>query len=475
MSEQKKQVLVIGNGMAGFRFCEKLLEYDAHHQYRITVLGEEPIPAYDRVSLSTLFSGKSDTDLILAEDRWYSYYKVTLKLGTRAQSINRAEKTVTATDGTVYAYDYLVIATGARPHIPAIEGTELDGVRVYRTPADVKGILQASRTATGAVIIGGGLLGLEAAEACRELGLETTVIEREAFLLACQLDEMAGEILDKKIEELGIHLRLNTQVKSIEGRVKVDRVRLEDGTAIPADLVIIATGILPNDELGRDARLELGSRGGIAVQNTVQTSDPAIFAIGECASFNNVLFGLIAPGYAMAEVAAAQLGEINKTFETSVPASKLKLLDLQVASIGETHYSLDEVDFVYEMDRSIGVYKKLLISKDWKKLIGAVLVGEISEFELIRKTLENGGDLPPTPHDLLAPVGEPFNAEIDMADDDVVCFCNYVTKGDICKAIDRDHLKTPEEVMSATYAASSCGSCRETVIAVTNQYVEHGI
>jgi nitrite reductase (NADH) large subunit len=475
MSEQKKQVLVIGNGMAGFRFCEKLLEYDAHHKYSITVLGEEPIPAYDRLSLSTVFSGKSETDLILAESRWYSYYKIDLKLGTRAASINRAEKTVTAADGTLYSYDHLVIATGARPHVPNIGGTELAGVHVYRTPEDVKTIRQESRSAASAVIIGGGLLGLEAAEACRELGLETTVIEREAFLMACQLDEIAGGILDQKIEDLGIHLRLNTQVSAIGGTTKVDHVQLKDGTSIPADLVIIATGIVPNDELGREAGLETGSRGGIAINNTVQTSDPSIFAIGECVSFNNTLFGLVAPGYAMAEVAAARLGDINKTFEISVPASKLKLLDLQVASIGETHYSLDDVDFVYEMDRSIGVYKKLLISKDWKKLIGAVLVGEISEFELIRKTLANGGDLPPTPHDLLAPVGEPFNTQIDMEDDDVVCFCNYVTKGDICKAIDRDHLKTPEEVMGATFAASSCGGCRETVIAVTNQYVEHGV
>jgi nitrite reductase (NADH) large subunit len=475
MSEKKKKVLVIGNGMAGFRFCEKLLEYDAHHQYAITVLGNELIPAYDRVSLSSLFSGKSDTDLILAESRWYSYYKIDLQLGARVVSINRDEKTVTTTDGTDYPYDHLVIATGARPHIPNIGGTELEGVHVYRTSDDVHAIRNESRAASSAVIIGGGLLGLEAAEACRELGLETTVIEREPFLMACQLDEIAGGILDEKVQNLGIHLRLGAHVTAIEGDGKAEHVQLEGGATIAADLVIIATGIIPNDELARDAGLAMGTRGGIAINNQIQTSDPVIYAIGECASFNNTLFGLIAPGYAMAEVAAAQLGNINKTFEMTVSASKLKLLDLQVASIGETHYSLEEVDFVYEMELPIGVYKKLLISKDWKKLIGAVLIGETSEFELIRKTLEKGGDLPPTPHDLLAPVGKPFNVEIDMEDDDVVCFCNYVTKGDICRAIDRDHLKTPEDVMSATYAASSCGGCRDTVVAVTNQYIEHGV
>lgn len=475
MSEKKKQVVIIGNGMSSFRFVEKLLEYDAHHQYSMTVLGEELIPAYDRVSLSSLFSGKSDTDLILAESRWYSHFKIGLKLGSRAVSIDRKNKMVTTQGGTAYPYDKLVIATGARPHVPNIGGTELEGVHVYRTSDDVYAIRNESRQASSAVIIGGGLLGLEAAEACREMGLETTIVEREPFLMACQLDEIAGGLLDQKIEMLGIHLRLDEHVKAIEGGAKVDRVVYESGESTQADLVIIATGIIPNDELAGTAELELGSRGGIAINNTVQTSDPDIYAIGECASFNDTLFGLVGPGYVMAEAAAAHLGGINKTFELQTPASRLKLLDLQVGSIGETHLSIDEVDFVYEMDLDKGVYKKLLISKDWKKLIGAVLVGEISEFEKIRKTLDAGGELPPTPHDLLAPVGQPFHVELEMEDDDVVCFCNYVTKGDICRAIDDKNLKTVGDVMGATYAAGLCGGCINTLVAVTEQYVEHGV
>ncbi|MDF7822558.1 FAD-dependent oxidoreductase [Pontiellaceae bacterium B12227] len=471
----KKQVVVIGNGMSSFRFCEKQLAYDAHHQYAITVLGDELIPAYDRVSLSSLFTGKSDTDLILAESRWYNYYKIQLKLGARAVSIDRENKTVTTQGGTSYSYDKLVIATGARPHVPDIDGTDLAGVHVYRTSDDVYAIRDESRQASSAVIIGGGLLGLEAAEACRELGLETTVVEREPFLMACQLDEIAGGLLDEKVEMLGIHLRLDEHVQAIEGTGKVERVVYESGESTPADLVVIATGIIPNDELARTAGLELGSRGGIAINNSVQTSDPDIYAIGECASYNNTLFGLVAPGYAMAEAAAAHLGDINKTFEPKTPASRLKLLDLQVGSIGETHLTMDEVDFVYEMDLDQGVYKKLLISKDWKKLIGAVLVGEISEFEKIRKTLDSGGDLPPTPHDLLAPVGQPLNVELELEDDDVVCFCNYVTKGDICRAIDEKNLKTVGDVMGTTYAGGLCGSCLDTVVAVTKQYVEHGV
>ena len=475
MSEKKKQVLVIGNGMSSFRFCEKLLEYDAHHEYSITVLGDELIPAYDRVSLSSLFSGKGDSDLILAESRWYNYYKIDLKLGSRAVSIDRKNKTVTTQGGKIYSYDKLVIATGARPHVPNIGGTDLEGVHVYRTSDDAYAIRNESRQASNAVIIGGGLLGLEAAEACRELGLETTVIEREPFLLASQLDEIAGGLLDQKIENLGIHLRLNEHVQAIEGSGKVERVIYESGESVSADLVVIATGIIPNDQLALEAALERGVQGGIAINENVQTSDPDIYAIGECVSFNNVLFGLIAPGYAMAEVAAAHLGGINKTFEMLTPASRLKLLDLQVGSIGETHLTMEEVDFVYEMDLDKGVYKKLLISKDWKKLIGAILMGEISEFEKIRKTLDNGGDLPPTPHDLLAPVGRPFNVELDLEDDDVVCFCNYVTKGDICKAIDDKNLKTVGDVMGATYAGGLCGSCLDTVVAVTKQYIEDGV
>ncbi len=473
MSKNKKQVLVIGNGMSSFRFCEKLLEYDAHHQYSMTVLGDEPMPAYDRVALSSLFTGKSNTDLILAESRWYTHYKIDLQLGARAVSIDRTHKTVTTQDGTLYPYDKLVLATGARPHLPNLGGIQLQGVHVYRTPDDVSAIRNESQQASSAVIIGGGLLGLEAAEACRELGLETTIVEREPFLMACQLDEIAGGLLDQKIKNLGIKLKLNEQVQTLEGTQKVARVVYASGASTPADLVIIATGIIPNDELALDAKLERGKRGGIAINATVQTSDPDIYAIGECVSFNGRLFGLVAPGYQMAEVAAAQLGGINKTYEIQTPASKLKLLDLQVGSIGETQFTQDEVDFIYEMDLDKGIYKKLLISKDWKKLIGAVLVGEISEFEKIRKTLDSGGNLPPTPHDLLAPVGKPFNVELDLEDDDVVCFCNYVTKGDICKAIDTQHLKTVGDVMGATYAAGLCGSCYDTVVAVTKQHIEH--
>lgn len=458
--------------MTGFRFCEKLLEYDAFHEYQITVLGEELTPAYDRVSLSRMFAGALESELIFAESRWYDYYKIDLKLGARAISINRDAKTVETANGKVYPYDHLVIATGSRPHIPKIEGTDLKGVHVYRTTDDVYAIREDGHKASAAVVIGGGLLGLEAAEACREMGLETTIIEREKFLMACQLDEAAGRHLLNKVENLGICVRTGGHVKKINGTDAVESVSLGHGKKIAAQLVVIATGIEPNHEIAERAGLKLGSNGGIAINEWVQTSDPSIFAIGECAAYNNILHGLVAPGYAMAEVAAARLGGINKAYEPHKTASRLKLLDLHVSSLGDAHADGRQI---IDQDPRKGVYKKLLIDPKSFKLLGAVLVGEDSEFERLRKYLETDTPLPVNPKDILAPIGQPLTAELEMDDDDVVCFCNYVTKGDICKAIDEKNLKSTGDVMGATYAAGLCGSCLNLVDAVTKQHLANKI
>ncbi len=475
MPEQKQKIVVIGNGMAGYRFCEKLLEYDARHQYSMTVLGDEPMPAYDRVSLSTLFSGRPKQELILSEKRWYDYYKIGLQLGTRAVSIDRKVKQVRTADGAAHDYDKLVIATGSRPFVPEIKGTGLAGVHVYRSPADVEAIRSRAGTVSHAAVIGGGLLGLEAAEACREMGLHTTIVEREPVLMSRQLDVGGGYLLDQKIKALGIELRLGTSVKEIEGDAGAERVLLQDGETLEAGLVIIAAGITPNDELGAESGLRCGAHGGIAVNENTLTSDPDIYAVGECASCADQLFGLVAPCYAMAEAAAAHLGGINRVFETWTPGSKLKLLDLHVASIGQTHLSEDEATIFIDQDIHQGIYKKLLISKDWKKLLGAILIGEDSEFERLRKAVQRETPFPANPRDWLAPIGQPVKLEVELEDDDVVCFCNYVTKGDICRAIDAHNLKDASGVMATTYAASLCGGCLNTVLAVTKQYIEHGV
>ena len=470
-SEQKKRVVVIGNGMTSLRFCEKLLEYDAHHEFQLTIVGDELLPAYDRVALSSVFSGKNERHLIFSEPRWYAYHKIDLHLGTRVESINRSEKSITTSDGKQFFYDHLVIATGARPHIPILEGVALDGVHVYRTSDDVAAIRKAGECATHAVIIGGGLLGLEAAEACKEMGMVATIIERASHLMACQLDAAGGQVLKEKVEALELHVRINEQVIKLEGDHAVRFVCLETGETIEADLVVLATGIQPNDELGRDAGLALGAKGGIAVDETVRTSDPSIYAIGECASFNDTTFGLVAPGYIMAAVAAAHLGGINKTFETAQPASQLKLLDLQVASVGNPLIESPLAQHFVEQDVEKGVYKKLVTDRDGKFLLGAILMGETSEFSRLHKRMEENVELPEDPKEWLAPIGKPFEEEIDMEDDDVVCFCNYVTKGDICNAIDQGNLKTASEVMGVTYAASLCGSCFNLVELVTKQHV----
>lgn len=472
--QKKKQVVVAGNGMASLRFCEKLLEYDAFHEYRLTVLGDELLPAYDRISLSSTVEGRPEKELLLAETRWYEYQKIDLRLGMRVISIDRDKKHVTTHTGAVINYDILVLATGARPHVPAIPGTELGGVHVYRTLADIQAILRDSLTATSAVVVGGGLLGLEAAEVCKMQGLETAIIERAPHLMACQLDSTGGQLLRNKIEALDIAVRTGEQVSGLKGAHSVEAVILENGESIRADLVILATGILPNDDLGREAGLDTGAKGGIAVDETLRSSDPGIYAVGECASYNDITFGLIAPCYAMAEAAAAHLGGINKTFHAAVPASQLKLLDLQVASIGNPLLTEPHAHHIVAQDADRGVYKKLVTDPGGNCLLGAILMGETSEFSRLQKIIEDRTKLPDHPENLLAPIGSPFEPEIDMADDDVVCFCSYVTKGDICKAIDRDNLKTTGDVMGVTYAAGLCGSCLDTVNSVTRFHLSRG-
>jgi nitrite reductase (NADH) large subunit len=471
MNRKKKQVVVVGNGMAGLRFCEKLLEYDAFHEYRITVLGDEAVPAYDRIALSSTFEGKPEEELILAEKYWYESQKIELRVGVRVVSIDRLKKCLTThTDAGIH-YDILVLATGASPHIPDIPGTDLNGVHVYRTLEDSQAIRRGSLTAKNAVVIGGGLLGLEAAEVCKIQGLDTTIIEHAPHLMACQLDSAGGQLLREKIESLDIAVRTGGRVSALRGNGSVETVELMDGESLHADLVILATGILPNDGPGRAAGLQTGTAGGIAVDETARTSDRNIYAVGECASYKDITFGLVAPCYAMAEAAAAHLGGFNKTFHAGVPASQLKLLDLQVASIG--YPLLEEPGIhqavVHDIDR--GVYKKLVVCSEGKYLLGAILMGETSEFSRLQKIIEDRTELPDHPENLLAPTGSPFEPEDEMKDDDVVCFCSYVTKGDICKAIDRGNLKTTGDVMGVTYAAGLCGSCLDTVNSVTKAYL----
>lgn len=471
MSRNKQHVVVVGNGMVGFRFCEKLLEYDAHHRFRVTVLGEEPVPAYDRIALTSAFGAKRPEELTLAEVRWYTHYKIDLRLNTRVEQVERNARTVVTSRGETIAYDKLVLATGARANVPQVEGAGLDGVYVYRTVSDLALIKRAARKATRAVVVGGGLLGLEAAAACRDLGLETQVVERAGHLLPCQLDAEAGGVLRREVEASGLSVRIGEEVRSLKGDGSVEAVHLCSGEVLPAELVVWAIGITPNDELGHRAGLELGARGGIAIASTAQTSDPDIYAIGECAAFQDATYGLAAPGYAMAEAATAHLCGLHKTFESWVTASQLKLYDVPVASLGNPHAAPPAACVVVDQDVDKGVYKKVLVDAQNRRLLGAILVGETSEFDLLRLLMERQGEVPEDPASLLAPIGKPLVAGPDLEEDDLVCFCNYVTKFDICKAIDEKQLKTTVDVMGATYAGGLCGSCLETVAALTKYHL----
>lgn len=469
----KENVIVVGNGMVGLRFCERLLEYDVARKYKVTVLGEEALPAYDRVGLSSCFTEKPLRDLVFSEARWYAHHQIDLRLNTRVALIDRQNQQVVTELGESFTYDRLILATGASPIIPRFSGNNLDHVFVYRTTDDVEAICDAASTSKQALVIGGGLLGLEAAQACRELGLEVDIVEREPYLLSLQVDEVGGMILRKNIEDLGIRVRTGVHVMELCGGAAVESAVLSDGAVLDVQLVVVATGIQPNDQLGRAADLALGTRGGIAVDSRTVTSDSAIYAIGECATFQDDLFGLVAPGYAMADVTAAQLLGINKLFEPGVAAAQLKLLDMEVAGIGRpVALPGENLEERVVADHARGVHKKILFDPIKQRLIGAVLIGETSEFERIRKWIDTETPLLDDPASLLAPVGQPVAPELDMDDDDIICFCSYVSYGDIRKAIDTYHLKTTADVMGQTYAAGLCGSCYTNLDAVCKHLIQ---
>jgi nitrite reductase (NADH) large subunit len=462
--DAKKRLLVVGNGMVSQRFCERFLEYDAFHRYELMVLGEEPVAAYNRVALTDWFKERRDESLLLADADWYRRRKIGLRLNCRVSSIDLAARHVCVEGGGEIAYDRLVLATGARPSVPSVEGVDLPHVFVYRTLEDLKAIERRATVFSSAVVVGGGLLGLEAAQACRALGLEVTVMECEPHLMARQLDAAGGNLLREQVESLGIKVRTGVRL----ARIGLNEVELATGERMAAGLVILATGIVPNDELAREAGLKIGPAGGVDVDESMRTSEPAIYAIGECASFQGETFGLVAPGYAMAEAAAAYLcGLQSKTFALKAPASQLKLLDLQVASIGTPRALGGGLKTIVSRDDERGVYKKAVIDPVGKRLVGAILMGETSEFDALRKKVEEGAEVSAPYDGLFAPIGSRFVTESSDDEQELVCFCNYVTRGDIRRAIERDGLKSTAEVMGVTYAGGLCGSCQNVVDSVT--------
>src|SRR5687768_17774220 len=392
------RIAVIGNGMVGQRFLEQLVRHakDRSHEVEITVFCEEPRPAYDRVQLTSFFSGKSAKDLSVVPEKFFQEHGITLRLNDAVLAVDPVAKVVRSARYKDVPYDKLVFATGSNPFVPPVPGHDRRDCFVYRTIEDLEEIAaKASRGRVGTVI-GGGLLGLEAAKALKDLGLETHIVEFAPRLMAVQLDESAGRLLRRKIEALGARVHVSKSTREIvQGEQARNKLVFTDGTSLETDLVLFSAGIRPRDELARAAGLAVGERGGIRIDSHCQTANPDIYAIGECALWEGRTFGLVAPGYQMAEVAARHLLGEDVRFLGADMSTKLKLMGVDVASIGDAHgVTPDARSYVYTDDV---VYKKLVVSGDAKQLLGAILVGDAADYGPLLQLVLNQVELPQHP------------------------------------------------------------------------------
>ncbi|MEV0086420.1 nitrite reductase large subunit NirB [Saccharopolyspora sp. NPDC050642] len=452
-----RTLVVVGHGMVGHRLVEALRERDADGTWRIVVLGEESRPAYDRVALSSYLDGKSAEDLSLVDHELLDDPLVDLRLGIGATGIDRAARTVSTSDGAELRYDALVLATGSRPFVPPVPGHDLDGCFVYRTIEDLDAIRAAATEGEPGVVIGGGLLGLEAANALRLLGMRAHVVEMAPRLMPLQVDEGGGQVLGRLVGDLGLTVHCGAATKSIDGDGRVRGVTLADGTVIDTEVVVFSAGVRPRDELADLAGLARAERGGFLVDASCRTSDENIWAIGECAAVEGRCYGLVAPGYSMAEGVAEQLLALGEgTFPGADLSTKLKLLGVDVASFGDAHAQTDGALEVVYANNAAGTYAKLVLSDDARILLGGVLVGDATAYSVLRPLIDR--ELPAPPEQLLLPAGSGVDAGALPADA-TVCSCNNVSKEDITSAIAGQGLTDVPGIKACTKAGTSCGSC----------------
>jgi len=460
--ENTKTIVVVGNGMVGHRFCERLVESDTERRFRIVTFCEESRAAYDRVGLTSYFEHRDPEKLMLARLDWYRDHGVDLHVGDRATAIDRDRKIVRSSQGKEVPYDFVVLATGSYPFVPQVPGIDKDGVFVYRTIDDLDRIIHFSAKVRNAAVIGGGLLGLEAAKATYDLGLETHVVEFAPRLMPRQVDDRGSSLLVEKIHALGVRVHLERATKEVLGNGRVEGLSFADGERLDVGMVIVSAGIRPRDDLARDCGLEVGERGGIVVDDTLCTSDPAIFAIGEVALHRGVIYGLVAPGYDMADVLAAQLtGDAERRYDAGDLSAKLKLMGVDVASFGDTSLGPERAQALVYEDPFSGIYKKLFLSPEGDRLLGGILVGDASDYGRLLMLSKSDDPLPCDPGVLI--LGENGGAAPggvgDLNDDAQICSCNSVTKGDICGAIRDEGLTTLGAVKSCTQAGTGCGGC----------------
>ncbi len=458
----KEKLVLIGNGMAGIRTIEELLKVNPD-LYDITVFGSEPYGNYNRILLSPVLAGeKTIDDIMLNDDQWYIDNKITLHKGQEIVGINRKERKVITADGSSTDYDRLLIATGSNPFLIPVPGNDLEGVITFRDIRDVNLMIDAAKTRKHAVVIGGGLLGLEAANGLMQQGISVTVVHLLDSLMEMQLDRDAADLLKTSLEKRGLHFLMGKQTEAIVGEDRVKSVRFKDGSEIYADIVVMAVGIRPNIKLAKEAGIHCDR--GIVVNDTLQTFDPRVYAVGECIQHRNKTYGLVAPLFEMSKVCANHLAQLGYgRYEGSVTSTKLKVTGIDLFSAGDFHGD-DTTENIVMKDSNSGVYKKLVIKNN--RLHGAVLYGDTIDGAWYFHLMREETDISDIRSHLLfgeAHLGDAGhggqNAASKMSDDMQVCDCNGVCKGDIVKAITTKGLFTVDDVRLHTKAAASCGSC----------------
>ncbi len=464
-------LIVIGNGMVGHHCVEQLVAKGALERYRIHVFGEESRRAYDRVHLSEYLAGRDAESMSLSAAAFYEQEGLTLHLGAVVTSVDRHRREVTTADGS-FTYDKLVFATGSYPFVPPVAGAEGTSRLVYRTIDDLDLIRDATQGARRGVVVGGGLLGLEAANALKSLDLEAHVVEFAPRLMPVQLDEMGGASLKNRIEGLGVGVHLSRATQQIKpGRKHRYQMMFADKTALETDLIVFSAGIRPRDGLAKKSGLAIGERGGIIIDGRCRSSDPHIYAIGECAVWNGSAFGLVAPGYQMARIVTGELcGEPGEPFTGADMSTKLKLLGVDVGSIGDAHGATPGARSYRYIDEAASSYRRLVVSQDGKRVLGAVLIGDNSYYDTLLQYVQNGIAPPADPASLILPAGQaaPLLGVDVLPAGATICSCHNVSKGTICSAID-DGCTDVAGVKACTKAGTGCGGCA----ALLKQVVEH--
>lgn len=468
MHRHQERLIVVGNGMVGYKFLECLRESRGGERFEVRVFGEEEVPAYDRVHLSEFFRHKTPERLLLQPREWYERNGIRLHLKERVIAIDPSHKAVITEKRKAYPFDLLVLATGSSPFLPPLPGVELPGIYLYRTLRDLQR-LEELKPASRIGVLGGGLLGLEAAQALKNLGHEVIVVEMLPWLMARQLDSLGGGLLRELLKKAGIPSLVGKKTRAIEKGKEGLLLTFEDGEPLPLDAVVISAGIRPRDELARGCGLTLGPRGGFLVDEKLRTNHPRIYALGECACPNGNLYGLVAPGNRMAEILAENLtlpGE-RKSFTTPDLSTTLKFQGIEVATIGDPvgAQNLEGLVITTLYDELAGVYKKLFLEERTRTLKAAILVGSTREYPRLHRMYREGEPLPPEPMGVIT--GKPFSQETGEAGDTLICTCNHVLASELRDAIAQG-ARTYPELSKKTGCGSGCGGCKPRVQELLN-------